>query len=68
MDGNLVVTDKSAVKDLVHQLGPLLKQHGYSRKLFLKLLARYWVASCCRDMANHTGYLPRLGGGFPCPA
>jgi hypothetical protein len=66
VDGNLVVADKPAVKDLVYQLGPLLKLLENSKKLFLTPLARYWVAPCCGDAAHHTnyripGYLSRLG-------
>jgi hypothetical protein len=43
IDGSLVVADKAAVKDLVHQLAPLLKVLGSSRKIVLTPLARYWV-------------------------
>jgi hypothetical protein len=66
IEGSLVVADKAAVKDLVHQLAPVLKVLGNSRKLILTPLARYWVAPCCGD-PSHTvnyrtvGFLPRLG-------
>jgi hypothetical protein len=66
VDGSLVVADKAAVKDLVHQLAPLLKVLGSSRKIVLTPLARYWVAPCCSDPMHtvnyHTvGFLPPLG-------
>ncbi len=80
MDGSLVVADKAAVKDLVHQLTPLLKALGGARKIFLTPLARYWVAPCCNNPSYvvnyHTGgFLPRLvaavvglkiSSGMPC--
>jgi hypothetical protein len=66
IDGSLVVADKAAVKDLVHQFAPVLKALGNSRKLVLTPLARYWVAPCCGDPAHTVnyrtvGFLPRLG-------
>jgi hypothetical protein len=66
IDGSLMVADKPAVKSLVLQLRPLLKQLGGCRKIFLSLLAHYWVAPCCSDSQHHInyntpGYLPRLG-------
>jgi hypothetical protein len=80
VDGSLVVADKAAVKDLVHQLTPLLKALGGARKIFLTPLARYWVAPCCNNPSYvvnyHTGgFLPRLvaavvglkiSSGMPC--
>ncbi len=66
IEGSLVVVDKAAVKDLVHQLAPLLKALGNSRKIVLTPLGRYLVAPCCSDL-THTvnyrtvGFLPRLG-------
>jgi hypothetical protein len=66
IDGSLVVADKAAVKDLVHQFAPVLKALGNSRKLVMTPLARYWVAPCCGDPAHTVnyrtvGFLPRLG-------
>jgi hypothetical protein len=66
VDGSLVVADKPAVKDLVHQLLPLLHALGETKKIFLTPLARYWVNPCCGDpshVTNYhtTGFLPRLG-------
>jgi hypothetical protein len=66
VDGSLVVADKPAIKDLVHQLSPLLQALGGSWKIFLTPLARYWVNPCCSDSGHvinyHTpGYLPKLG-------
>jgi hypothetical protein len=66
IDGSLVVADKAAVKDLVHQFAPVLKALGNSRKLVMTPLARYWVAPCCVDPAHTVnyrtaGFLPRLG-------
>ncbi len=50
----------------MQQLGPLLKQLGNCRKIFLMPLARYWVGPCCADAEHHTnyntpGYLLTLG-------
>ncbi len=66
IEGSLVVADKAAIKDLVHQVVPLLKALGSARKVFLTPLARYWVAPCCSDpahMVNYStvGFLLRLG-------
>jgi hypothetical protein len=66
VDGSLVVADKPAIKDLVHQLTPLIQALGGARKIFLTLLARYWVNPCCGDPSHVTyyrtaGFLPRLG-------
>jgi hypothetical protein len=66
VEGNLTVAVKATVKDLVHQITPLLKELGGSRKVFLTPLARYWVGPCCNDPTHHTnyrspGYLPALG-------
>jgi hypothetical protein len=66
VDSSLVVADKATIKDLMNQLSPLLRVLGGSRKIFLTLLARYWVAPCCSDPGHlvnyHTaGFLPRLG-------
>ncbi len=66
VDGSLVVADKAAIKDMVHQLSPLLKVLGGSRKIFLTLMARHWVNPCCSDPGHvvnyHTpGFLPKLG-------
>ncbi len=66
VDGSLVVADKPAIKDLVHQLTPLIQALGGARKIFLTPLARYWVNPCCGDpshVTNYrtTGFLPRLG-------
>ncbi len=57
---------RQAVKGLVSVLSPLLKQLENSRKIFLKPVARYWLAPCCGDYLHHAnyhlpGYLPRLG-------
>jgi hypothetical protein len=66
IEGNLMVADKPAVKNLALQLTPLLKVLGESRKIFLTPLARYWVGPCCTNPVHHTnyrspGYLPALG-------
>jgi hypothetical protein len=66
IEGNLTIADKPTVKNLVHQLTPLLRELGESRKIFLTPLARYWVGPCCNDPAHHInyrspGYLPALG-------
>ncbi len=66
VDGSLVVADKPAIKDLVHQLTPLIQALGGARKIFLTPLVRYWVNPCCGDPSHvtnyHTaGFLPRLG-------
>jgi hypothetical protein len=66
IDGNLTVADKSAVKNLVQQLTPLLRELGDCKKIFLTPLARYWVGPCCSDPTHHTNYrtpayLPSLG-------
>jgi hypothetical protein len=66
VDGSLVVADKPAIKDLVHQLSPLIQALGGSRKIFLTPLARYWVNPCCGDPSHVSsyrtpGFLPRLG-------
>jgi hypothetical protein len=66
VDGSLVVADKPAIKDLVHQLIPLIQALGGARKVFLTPLARYWVNPCCGNpshVTNYrtTGFLPRLG-------
>jgi hypothetical protein len=65
IDGSLVVGDKPAVKSLVQQLGPLLKQLGSCMKIFLTPLACYWVGPCFADSEHHTklytpGYLLTL--------
>jgi hypothetical protein len=62
----LTVADKPAVKNLVQQLTPLLKELGGTKKIILTPLARYWVGPCCNDLTHHTnyrtpGYLPTLG-------
>jgi hypothetical protein len=66
VDGSLVVANKPAIKDLVHQLTPLIQALGGARKIFLTPLARYWVNLCCGDPSHVTnyrtaGFLPRLG-------
>jgi hypothetical protein len=57
-----VVADKAAVKDLVHQLAPLLKVLGSSRKIVLTPLARYWVAPCCSDPMHTVNYRDAIAG------
>jgi hypothetical protein len=44
IDGSLVVADKAAFKAVVKQLSPLLRVLGWSWKIFLTPMARYWVA------------------------
>jgi hypothetical protein len=66
VDGNLMVADKLAVKDLASTLALLLKALGGRNKLVLTLLARYWVAPCCSETDHLTnyhspGYLQCLG-------
>jgi hypothetical protein len=56
IDGSLIVVDKATIKDLVHQLAPLLKQLGNCRKILLTPLARYWVGPCCASVEHHTNY------------
>ncbi len=48
------------MKELVVMLGPLLKELGGSKKLFLTPLARYWAAPCCGDPQH--GALPHTAG------
>ncbi len=60
MDGSLPIADKRAVKELVVMLGPLLKELGGSKKLFLTPLARYRAAPCCGDPQHLINYRTRL--------
>ncbi len=66
IDGSMVVADRTAIKDLLSQLTPVLKALGDSRKILLTPLARYWVAPCCSDRSHvvnyrTVGFLPKLG-------
>jgi hypothetical protein len=68
IDGPLIVADKPGVKDLTAKLGPLIKELG-ERKVFLALLACYWLAPCCDDLGHlvnyrEQGYLPRLNNSI----
>ncbi len=63
------LADKPGVKDLTAKLMALIKELGESKKVFLALLARYWLAFCC-DKPEHPvnyrepGYLPRLNSSI----
>jgi hypothetical protein len=66
VDSSLVVAGRPIVKDMMSQLGPLIRALGTSRKIFLNPLAGYWVCPCCNDPGHVTnyrmvGYLPRQG-------
>ncbi len=68
-DGPLLVADKAGIRDLTSQLTPLVKALAGIRKIFLTLLARYWLKPCCEEDSHHvnfkaSGYLPALGSNI----
>jgi hypothetical protein len=64
--GELLVADKTGIKDLSNKLVPLIRALCGAKKLFLSPLSRYWLNPCCPNPEHVTnyntpGYLPRLG-------
>jgi hypothetical protein len=66
INGELIIADKQAVKDLTGKLVPLIRTLCSAKKLFVSPLSRYWRDPCCSDPEhlvnyNTASYLPRLG-------
>ncbi len=67
IDGAFHVADKSAVRDLVSKMMPLIKALGPTlKKIFMAPLTRYWLKPCCTKEGHLTNYgspqyLPELG-------
>jgi hypothetical protein len=64
--GELLVADKTGIKDLSNKLVPLIRALCGAKKLFLSPLSRYWLNPCCPNPEHVTnyktpGYLPKLG-------
>ncbi len=66
IEGTLQVADKTAIKEMIALLTPLIKALGQARKAFLAPLTRNWIKPCCDNVNHHVNYsyltyLPALG-------
>ncbi len=56
INGELVVADKSGIKDLTNKLFPLIRSVCGAKKLFLSPISRYWLNPCCGDPTHLVNY------------